>query len=192
MKTTPLLNINTDHFPIVFKAKIKLKAVIAKDNRSRIKFQKCSVQQRYAYNAHLKNTLAQSDNPIPSLPTVLSAAKDAAQEEIPQLHAKRNQSGISSELLELIRQRGEALLEYDVDRAQTLNRQIQKQKRKEKKEATLKSVSKDLDVLDRFLGLRNMKRGYHPIPYTQKGTKGKHVKVNNKAAGAATYFAKNI
>ena len=33
-----------------------------------------------------------------------------------------------------------------------------------------------------------MKKGYQPVPYTQKDAQGKHVKVTNKAEGAAKYF----
>ena len=101
--------------------------------------------------------------------------------------AKRDKIGIYTELLRLIEARGQALIYMNVERDQELNRAVQRQKRKERKERILASVSKDLDLRDRWCGIRHLKSDYNPLPYTQKDSSGKTVRVSNKAEGAATH-----
>ena len=50
-------------------------------------------------------------------------------------------------------------------------------------------VDKDLDVRDRWMGIRYLKKGYQPIPYTIKDEKGNRVAVGNKAQEAANFLA---
>ena len=64
--------------------------------------------------------------------------------------------------------------------------------KKENRAKTIKSVSKDLDLRDRWLGIRNMKKVYQPVPYTQKDPAGRNVKVKDKAEGAAMFFETRI
>ena len=49
-----------------------------------------------------------------------------------------------------------------------------------------------LDVRDKWLGIRMLRKGYTPIPYTLKDEKGKRLRVGEKTAEAAEYLAKHI
>ena len=67
---------------------------------------------------------------------------------------------------DLLRDRGEALKSLDIEKAKELNKEIIKQRKREKKIRILESVKKDLDLRDRRLGLRNLRKDYQPIPYS--------------------------
>ena len=53
----------------------------------------------------------------------------------------------------------------------------------------LKAINKDMDERERWMGLRNMKKGYQPQPYhrTEKGT-GEHIHMKERAQKAAEYL----
>ena len=56
----------------------------------------------------------------------------------------------------------------------------------------LESVSKDLDVRSKWLGLRQLKQPYRGNPYSRKDTDGKHIPMNRRAEAAATFLEKQI
>ena len=82
--------------------------------------------------------------------------------------------------------------ELDLERCQTINKQIQKQKRQENKKHTLKMLSNELDLRDRWLGIRNLKRPYQPTPYYQHDKDGKHIKIRDRAEAAANFLGTGV
>ena len=53
-------------------------------------------------------------------------------------------------------------------------------------------MSRELDVRDKRMGVRMLRKGYTPIPYKLKDEKGKTFKTGNKAAEAASFLASKI
>ena len=53
----------------------------------------------------------------------------------------------------------------------------------------MKSVKEELDVRDKWLGLRFMKKSYQPRPFSRKGGDGKHISKENIARETAKYLA---
>ena len=128
-------------------------------HHQRHKFDICSVKEKFEYNARA-NTFLQNSRTGTSL---MEAAKQAAVEEMPRIRAKGNRPGISDEIAGLIEQRGQALLERDVETVQYYNKEIQKRKKAERRQQVLQSVDKDLDLRDRWMGIRNLKKGYQSL-----------------------------
>ena len=54
----------------------------------------------------------------------------------------------------------------------------------------IKTISKDLDIRDRWLGIRQLKQTYQPNPYARKTLDGKFIKQNERAQEAANYFSR--
>ncbi len=76
----------------------------------------------------------------------------------------------------------------DIELANNLNIEIYKQRKREQKIKKLESVKTDLDVRNKWLGIRYMKKEHKPIPYALTKAKGKetiNVRVNEKAEVAA-------
>ena len=64
--------------------------------------------------------------------------------------------------------------------------------RKDRRQRIIDMVSKDLDTRSQWMGIKWIKRGYQPIPYTLKTEGGKRMRTGEKAEEAAKYLARNI
>ena len=54
----------------------------------------------------------------------------------------------------------------------------------------IKTIDKDLDIRDRWLGIRQLKQEYQPNPYARRTPGGQFIKQNQRAQQAANYFSK--
>ena len=77
---------------------------------------------------------------------------------LPRIHARNNKQGISDTLRELINRRGVAIRQLKIAEAMELDGEIRRMKRNERREAVLNSISKELDLRDRWAGIRALKR----------------------------------
>ena len=89
----------------------------------------------------------------------------------------------------MFRIRDQSMDELDIEAIQVANRHIDKQRRLEKKEHTHNAVKKELDLRDKGLGVRQLKKPYQPIPYIFKDSKGKRTRYTNSAEAAAEHVA---
>ena len=53
-------------------------------------------------------------------------------------------------------------------------------------------INKDLDIGDQYMGLKNLRRPYTPIPLSMKDAKGKHVPLHARAQAAADFLGSKI
>ena len=58
-----------------------------------------------------------------------------------------------------------------------------------KKIRIIESVSKDLDLRDRWLGIRELKRKYNPTPFHNKNAAGEHINHKKRAQEAAKHLS---
>ena len=65
------------------------------------------------------------------------------------------------------------------------NREFIQSRKQDKKIRILESVSKDLDIRERWLGVRELKRKYNPTPYHNKDKDGQHITHDKRAQFAA-------
>jgi len=73
-----------------------------------------------------------------------------------------------------------------------MTKELKSQIRRDRRQRLLDMVSKDLDVRDRWMGIRYLKKGFHVMPYTLKDDRGKRTQTGNKATEAATFLATAI
>ena len=62
-------------------------------------------------------------------------------------------------------------------------------RQEDKRQHILDAVDKDLDVRDRWLGIRELKSKYNPILYHNKDKEGKHLSWTQRAQKAAEYLS---
>ena len=53
------------------------------------------------------------------------------------------------------------------------------------------TISSQLDIRDRWMGIRQLKQGYQPQPYYRRSREGKHVHYGSRAEATAEYLAKD-
>ena len=94
--------------------------------------------------------------------------KRSAKDTIPTKETTRKQDDISTETLGLIQKRSKQNWIGNVEEAHRLIKEIRKQRKKDKRKATIDAISKDIDLRDRWLGLRQLKKGFQINPYAVK------------------------
>ena len=72
---------------------------------------------------------------------------------------------ISENLQEMLDDRSDYVKELDMEAAKTIDYHIQKLRKQERKDKIHSTINKDLDLRDNFLGIRQLKAPYQPIPY---------------------------
>ena len=97
----------------------------------------------------------------------------------------------SEETKEILEKRGEALERGEEENYERLTKEFRKSKTKDRGEGVIKTISKELDIRDRWAGIRRIKSKYQPQPYnrTDKYT-GIHVHMKQRAEKAAEYLSK--
>ena len=95
----------------------------------------------------------------------LEIMKQVAEECLPKRIAVKDKRGITDKLYNLIIQRGQALLRGDLEGIKNIDKQIQKQKRYEKREYHKQITREELDVREFNMGIRKIKTDYSILTY---------------------------
>ena len=98
---------------------------------------------------------------------------------------------MSAITINLINERGILIKQNKMEEANKVTKQIRKQRKKDNKQAATEALSKDIDIRDRWLGLRQMKKGYQITPYAIKDRNGKRIKQSNIAEAIADHLGNN-
>ena len=79
---------------------------------------------------------------------------------------------------------------FDIEEAIIIGKHIQKQKNIDRRKYIYETIGKYLDVRDRYLGIRQLKRPFRPIPYTQHDQQRQtNQNEKNRAEAAAQHLA---
>ena len=76
--------------------------------------------------------------------------------------------------------------------AKRFTRDIRRAVRAERRKRLLDMVSRELDEREYWMGLRQLKKGYTPIPYAFKDVRGRTVSMGARAEAAAEFLAERI
>ena len=180
-------NIQSDHYPLWMKVSIKFKARTTQ-YRKIVKYAPCSVEQRDQYNAELK---AAGHDGL-GYSSIMKRLQAAANSTIPTIIGKEQKEAISEETRFILSQRGDAIRNQDYNLANDLTKQLKKSKRWDRRKLTIETVSRDLDVRDHWLGLKQLRKGFTPTPYARKDATKKHIPMEQRAEESAKYFAEKV
>ena len=111
---------------------------------------------------------------------------------IPKEERKKTNSTMSQETAELLKRRRGALEQGRWSEAEELTKKMQTSKRRDRSKYVLETLTSQLDVRDRWLGIRQLRKGYKPIPYSLKDETGKHIPREQRAHHAANFLATKI
>ena len=186
-ESDPWANIPSDHYPVWANVRIKLKATV-NHGKQRNKYLTCNELERSRYNDHLTAVLHDCRNHNELSQALHLAAKDI----IPTMESTKKKNPLSDEMKTLICERSQAVEDGSYDKAATITKELRKAARRNKRNNLLEAVSTDLDVRDRWLGLRQLRKNYTPIPYSRRTQDGKHIPMQGRAEEAAKYLANEI
>ena len=96
---------------------------------------------------------------------------------------------LSEKSKELIEQRGQARKHRNIQEFTRLTKEFRKSRKEDKRQHILTTIGRDLDIRDRWLGIRELKSKYNPIPYHNKNEEGKHLAWTQRAQKASEYLS---
>ena len=155
-------NINSDHFPLVAKIQLKLKALRnPKDKTTKVEYLECTEYNFNYYNEKLQTETKFGSNLLEWQNTLLEATEEC----IPSTTRFKNKAEPSDKTMKLLKKREENRLsaEYNSMIDKQLNKQVNKARKQDKQARILKTINKDLDLRDKWLGLRALKKNYTPF-----------------------------
>ena len=108
-------------------------------------------------------------------------------ESIPKLHQKdkNKRFELSENSKEIIEKRKTAAAKRNPQLFMTLTKEFNKSRKDDKRNRILESISKDLDLRERWLGIRELKKKYTPTPFHNKDKYGIHIQYKRRAQYAA-------
>ena len=175
-------NLTTDHLPMTVTIRNKLAKIDNTKYKGRKKYEICSTKQRLEYNKNIMN------NSGSNFKDVLTKA---AENTIPTKETTIKKDDMSQESLRLIDDRAVLIAHNKLEEANLTTKLLKRQRKKDKQTAITESLNKDIDVRDRWLGLRQLKKGYQVTPYAIKNKEGKRVSKDNIAEEVAEHLANN-
>ena len=181
MESDTNANIDSDHYPVVGTFKTKLKG-ISTLGKQRSRFEKCTEEEQEKMN----KALAES-NTI-NIKEWLNTGTDNLPKEKPRDRFRK--SKLSIETLRLIGERGKARKERNMEEFAKLSKAYKKSRQEDRKKLVIESISRDLDLRSRWLGIKELKSKYNPTPYHNVTKDGEHIKLHDRAQKAAEYLSR--
>ena len=177
-------NIDSDHAPVWVKCRFKLKQINKKENTRRLRIEPLEEEQKEAYNKELIDQIKAQQGGI----TYQSLCK-ILKETVPKhFQLKKNTARNkewSQETETLLERRSVARAEGDWDKANDLNKQFRASLKKDKTKHLLDTFREDLDLRSKWMGIRQLRKGYAPAPYHRKNQGGQHIPMGKRAEEAA-------
>ena len=138
-----------------------------------------------------KKLLQQRDNKkdLITNTTNLKNILEEVTQELTKIPKKEKEEAYSEETRRLLQQRKNALLKQNVRAYDILDKRFRKSKREDKTKMIIDTLDKDLDIRDRWMGIRQLKQEYQPNPYARRTTDGKHITQKQIAQKAADYLS---
>ena len=179
---------NTDHFPLIAKVFIKLKARVW-ERKKKWTHHKCTDTQRDELNLKLKESATKVDNWDYQTFACWTLKGENA---VPKTEKRKTQPEVSQAIEDKLKERRELIVQGRWEEAKTKGKELKIEVRKEKRQQILKMVSQELDIRDQWMGLKMLRKGFNPLPPTIRNSEGNKVGLNNRAAAAATFLATKI
>lgn len=178
-------SVNSDHYPLWFKIVLNLKARHHPEHKP-MEFLKCDEEQNKAYNEQVTKTIADPTTHERETEKALgSILSSSAKEHIPMNLKYSKKEDLIKEAAAIIEDRKIAWAHNNREEALQLTKKLRKQVKEDRKQRLHDMISKDLDERDRWMGIKAIRKGYQPIPYTLKTEEGKRIRVGDKAAKPA-------
>ena len=164
--------------------RIKLKT-ISSHNKARNRYTECSNEQRRAVNDKISQLLPDCHEYTKHV----NIANRIIREALPKLKPNQKEEIISTQTKEILDKREKAIREGNVQEFKTLTKDYRRSRTNDKTKYVMKTISNDLDLQEKWIGIRQLKKGYAPMPFHRNNSKGNHVKCHERAEATAEYLA---
>ena len=161
-------NIDTDHYPIKWNFTQKLKK--RQKEEQRYKYAMETEEDKEKYNEQLKEELSIQKK---DLEGITKAILKATRRTWTKQENRKNTNWISQQAKEILTSRQKAKEEHDDEQFKEITKELKKRLRHDKRTYIRNTINRDLDVRDKWLGIRNMKKRIPTTTIPQEGYEGK-------------------
>ena len=182
-ESNPYANVTSDNFPILSRFSFKLKAG-QPTTYSRPKYSTQTMTSMKSF----QDAITQQQLPLTNI-TIKEDLNTLAQQHLLKTTPKDKPPHTSTDLNTLIERRHLGLEQGNAQEAHDLWRQAQKQRRKGKRQNAEELVQHDMDIRDRWLGIKALKSDYNPLTYSNRTATQTHIPKAQRQSAAATYLA---
>ena len=179
-------NIKTDHFPVIATIKTKLKGKTTQ-GKGRDRYEPCTQEQKEHLNKRLRTDIEMDEPCAESLKKWIGEGQKELPKMTPRDRYRKHQ--MSNKSKQLIEERGRAIKERNLAKFDNLSREFRKSRKQDRKDRVIEGLSKDLDLRERWLGIRELKSKYNPNPYHNKDKQGNHIQWKDRAEKAAEHLS---
>ena len=123
---------------------------------------------------------------------LIEAIKEAMKEHMDTLRPQEKEPVMTKNTRKLLVKRGEAFRKRNAKEYINYHKEYMNSYAKDQNTAVLRTLRADLDVRDKWLGIRQIKQKYQPRPYHRKYADGTPVAPKDLAEQAAQYLANMV
>ena len=181
----------SDHFPLI--SKIKVKLVRTKPRNSRPQKIKRAIygEELDAFNDQI---IADYDKAteccnMTHYEELVSSMSDAQAKYWTEPHPEKKRNYISEKTWALIQTRDKHRQKWSEEQLKAANKHIRKCAKRDRKQHIMDTVKEELDIRDKWMGLRQMKTGYKPKTFAKCDKDGHPVRLSEQAEATAEYLA---
>ena len=174
-----------DHFPLKARLQVKLKGC-RKHDKTKPKYTECTEAQSRQLNDSIQQLCAPS-GVARQTPNLNTQILQQLTRTLPRQKAKARLTAFSEATKQILEERQTSVINRDPVTYELLTKRFRKSKQRDRKDYIIKTSSKDLDVKDRWMGIRQLKSTYNPQPYHRRTQKGQHIRLEQRAQMAAQY-----
>ena len=180
-------NLDSDHYPVTATIRIKLRATHNKKGPGRKKYEISTKEQKEQRNKMLTEKMLEisKDNTnIAERTTQVMSILEAGKQELPTIPKKERQEAFSTQTRGLLQQRQNARDKNNYKAYKILNLSFRKNKKEDRTKMIMDTLDKDLDIRDKWLGIRQLKQEYQPYTYARTTKEGHHIPQKERAQKA--------
>eukprot|EP00975_Prorocentrum_lima_P018548 3904563-Prorocentrum_lima.AAC.1 len=144
---------------------------------------------RRAYRIFAHSVISGASSDYVSLQQALRTLQEWALEHLPHKTFTRKGDTHTPALTSLLQERKRAIRLENWAELPLLTKQIRRQRKADHNYAILDTISNELDIRDQWMGLRRLRTGYAPMPFSRKTPAGVHVPMLSIAQQAAAHLA---
>ena len=164
LEADPQRGIDSDHYPLRAELIINLKTRYKEAPNPPQELLKCTEEQNKKYNEAFRESMEQSAEHEARYDKIIRSMHNGSEENIPRRQKYKRKDHLTKEATHIINERLQAWKDYEWDNANILTKEIKLQMRTDRRQRILGMVSKDLDIRDRWMGLRYMKKRLSASP----------------------------
>lgn len=180
--------VDSDHYPVWAEIVNRLKVPIAKSGEAAPDLD-VTKEEKEDFNRCFRRIMRESANDEIPGHCRIDAAMQEARKLIRNKKSKPKRPWLTASTIELIEKKHQLEQTCQHEALRDMIKKIRKAKRKDWKNWVHSTITEDLDIRDKWMGIKFLKQKFSPALYERADMHGTTVEISQKATAAADYLA---